>query len=73
MGELNAPVVDGVLNALLRAQAVLAETGSALLLANPESAVGKGLLFEADCARTAATKLIIQQQIQATTQEGPKP
>lgn len=63
--DVNGKEFDAVVSALLRAQAVLFEAGSALALQNNKSEVAKRLLFEAGCARSAAYDAITLQQTDA--------
>lgn len=59
---MNGEREDNLVNALMRTFFVLQETGAALQLQNLDSNVAKGLLFEADCARTVIVETIFQQQ-----------
>lgn len=67
--DANGKEFDAVVNALLRAQAVLFEVGSAMALQNNSSDVAKRILFEAGCARSAAYGAVTHQQAEALKSE----
>lgn len=67
MTDINGPLVDGLISAILRAEANLREIGSAILLSYPEhEKTSRRIIFEADCARTVAVEAMIEQQKSAT-------